>query len=198
MGRKGGCQQVLEQPALGTRFHAHPVFFQNHIALFIELPEDRMQKALRFQKKPQLDPVGRQAVVVFGRIVVGPCIHAGTAVLLDQARIFIRDDEGLRPVDGLGHLLVECADFLRIGLRSFVLLGLQAVVGGLNGVQSELLIRPVRGADHLGALKSHVLEHVSNPGRARRVVDRSGVHVGMKGNHRRLMPLGDDEMQAVG
>ena len=82
-------------------------------------------------------------------------------------------------------------------MRALATLLVEAVVGIFNRRQGLLFFRPVLGADGLGALESHVLEHVSQSGLAFRVVHRPGIHVGVEGNHRRLVPLENDEVQTV-
>ncbi len=59
------------------------------------------------------------------------------------------------------------------------------------------LERVVLGADGLGAFERHVLEHVRDPGLAARIVHRAGVDIGVERDHRRFMPLENDEVESV-
>src|SRR5581483_1546663 len=50
----------------------------------------------------------------------------------------------------------------------------------------------------LGSFERHVLEHMSDAGLAGGVVHRAGIDVGVKGNDRGFVALGDDEVKSVG
>ena len=65
-------------------------------------------------------------------------------------------------------------------------------------VERLLLLRPVFDADRGSAFEGHVLEHVGEAGLSARIVERSRVHVGIEGDHRRFVALDDDEVHAVG
>ena len=87
---------------------------------------------------------------------------------------------------------------LRVGLFALVALAIVTVVHALHFIQSLFFSRPVLGPDGFGSLEGHVLEHVSDAGFAARIVDRAGVDIGVKRDHRRFVPLEYDEVQSVG
>ncbi len=180
VGRERGGQQILNELALRTRFDAHAVLFQHHLALFVELAEHRPQEALRFHQEPKLRPVGRQAVVILGGIERSAGVHARAPVGFDDAEIHVRHHEGFRAVDGHPHLRLEHTDPGGVGFGSLVALGLEAVVCLLDGIQGFLLGRPVAGSDGFRALEGHVLEHVGDAGFTGRIVHRPGVHIGVE------------------
>jgi hypothetical protein len=72
----------------GIRFDPHAALLAHHVALLVELAEDGGSgETLRFQQEPQLDAVRGQAVEEAGGILAGFGVEAGSAVLLDGARI---------------------------------------------------------------------------------------------------------------
>ena len=84
-----------------------------------------------------------------------------------------------------------------VGLEAPVPLGQQRLVGGLLGLEQRLLLRPVLGAHHAGALEGHVLHHVGDAGLAHLLVRAAGVHHGLEREHRRVVALDDDELETV-
>jgi len=95
------------------------------------------------------------------------------------------------------HLCFERLDLLRIRVRPFAPLLLQPVVTFLNRGQRLIFLRPVLRSDGLRAFESHMLEHMRQTGLSLRIVHRAGVHVGVEGNHGRLVTLQNDEMHSV-
>ena len=115
-----------------------------------------------------------------------------------SSRIRVRDHVAVGLFHGGLELLLQVRNFLRIGLQALVALGVVLVVDVLHFVHGLALERVVLGADGLGALERHVLEHVRDAGLAARIVHRAGVDIGVERDHRRLMPLENDEVQSVG
>ena len=157
-----------------------------------------MEEALGFEQKPELDTVGRQAVVVLGRVLAGVGVQPGASVLLDDARVGVWLDVGLGFGDGGLDPVPERLELLGAGWRALGLLGLELVPGALYGFKRLGLLGGVVGADPVGSLERHVLEHMRQAGLARRIVHRSSVHVSVEGYHRGFVTLQDDEPQPVG
>ena len=93
---------------------------------------------------------------------------------------------------------MQILQLLRVGLQAFVALGVIAIVDAFHFVHGLFFERVILGADGLGPFERHVLEHVRDAGFPARIVHRAGVDVGVEGNDRRLVPLENDEVQAVG
>ncbi len=83
-------------------------------------------------------------------------------------------------------------------MKTFALLLVQAVIDLFDIIQRLFFRGPVLGADGLGAFEGHVLEHVRDAGFAAGIVHGADVHVGVEGDHRRLMAFNDQKMEAVG
>ncbi len=198
MSFKGGGQQRFHQHALRAGFDAHAALFAHHFALLIELAENGIVEALRFQQEPQLQPVAREIVEIFRGVLAGSGVQSDAAVFLDELRIGIGDHVAVGLVHGGLELLLQVGDFGLVGVETLVALGVELVVDFFHFIHGRAFLRIVLGADGLGALERHVFEHVRDAGLAAGIVHRAGVHVGMEGHDRRFMALKNDEVQTVG
>ena len=125
-------QQGLHQLALRAGFDAHAALLQHHVALFVELAEHGMQEALRLQQKPQLGAVGGQVVEILGRVELGAGVETYAAILFDDGRIQIGNNEGIGFLDGGFQLIFERLQFGLIGVEALALFAFQAVVDLLD------------------------------------------------------------------
>src|SRR5580765_3327756 len=74
-----GCEELLHHASDRARVHAHATLLINDIPFLIEFTHNRTAEALRFEIRPQLEPIDRHGVKVH-RIV-----HAGAGVESDSA-----------------------------------------------------------------------------------------------------------------
>jgi hypothetical protein len=125
-------------------------------------------------------------------------VQVDRTVLLGKLGELVGDDELLRR----GLRVLE--DFLELRELGGVLADELAVLGVVRGIgvfdlgQRDLLGWVVGGADLVGALEGHVLEHVGQAAGALRIVGRACVDQRVIAEDRRLRPLADDEREAVG
>ena len=184
--------------ALRVGFHALPVFLHDHVALLVEIAEDRMHQALRFHQKPEFGAVGRETVGILGGGGGSQAVRFDCAVFFQDAPILAGRGKALCVVGRQAVLIAQHVHAHLVGLDTFVGFRLHAVVGFFNSVQRFLFLGPVAGADGFRALECHMLEHMGQAGLARRDPDAARIHEGMEGNHGRLVPFEHDEMQPVG
>src|SRR5689334_19578759 len=85
--------QLFHQAALRLALGSHAPLFHDDVALLVEFAEDRMQKALRFQKEPELGGIGWEAKEIAGPVPGGCGIQAAASRPLDHVAEFILDDE---------------------------------------------------------------------------------------------------------
>ncbi len=196
--RDGRSQHLLHHLALRIRFDAHAALLAHYVAFFIKLPVYRMQKTRRLQIEPQLHAVRRKIVKVVCGIFAGAGIHSHAAVFFYDSRIEVRHNVAVRFFGGLVHRGLKCLDLFGIGFGELVALRFELVIDAFDIVHGLFFRRPVGAADGVGALESHVLEHVRQAREAFRIVYRPCVHISMERYNRRLMTFQNNEMHAVG
>ena len=193
-----GGKQCLKQLALRAGFHAHAALLPNHIALLVEFAKHRIVEALRLQQEPQFQTVSGEIVEVVGGVFTRARVQTHAAVLFDQLRVGVRDHIAVSLLHGGFQRLLQIRQLFWIGLQALVALGVVLIVNVFDLIHGFALERIVLGANGLGSLERHVFEHVRDAGFAARIVHRARVHVRVKGHHRRLVPLENDEVQPVG
>ena len=104
MRREGCFRKLFEQPAERTAVGAHAAFFDDDIALLVELAHHRMQKALGFEIGPELEAIFWKRVVIVGLIVTGGGVHVLAAILFDDLAEGILD----HVLVGLGNGVFPC------------------------------------------------------------------------------------------
>ena len=194
---KRTCLQALHQHSLRAGLNAHPVLFAHHVPLLIKLTENRIVEALRFQQEPEFQAIAGEVVKVFSGVLARAGVQTRAAVFLDDLCVSIGNNVAVGFLDCGIELFFENRKLGGIGFLSLVALAIVAVVHALHFLQRLLFSRPVLGSDGLGPLERHVLEHMSDAGFPARIVHRSGVDVGVKRDHRRLVPLENNEVQSV-
>jgi hypothetical protein len=183
----------------------------DHVALAVELAEDRVRQAVGLEPGPQLEAVLRQAHEVAGQVLVRERVERLAAVarvdlvqlLLHDRRALLLDERVEAPLQlpvALGPVLgpqqvVDLAapepraHHVHLGahlLAQLFLLGDQAQVGG-----------DVLRADDARALEHHVLEEVREPGDAGALVRRADVRHPAGGDRGRVVMLVEQETHAV-
>jgi hypothetical protein len=160
----------------------HPPLLEDHVALAVELAEDRVDEPVGLQPGPQLEPVGGEADEVRGEVLGGEGVQLLAAVSgVDLVHLVLHDHVAL-----LGHQVVELR--FQLAVARGLVLRLQQVVDlappqalahdlqlGAHQLPDLLLLlddlqvgRDVLGADGVRALEHHVLEQVADPGDALR------------------------------
>ncbi len=190
-------EEFLNQLAHGVALRAHPALFHHHVALFVELTQNRLVVALRFQEEPQLGGVRGEAEEILGQVGRSGGVEAAPAGGLDRQAKFIRHDKfARRRLGGLEFV----AQFLELGGVRLVTLAALRVKRGeslLHFFERRFFLRVIARADARAALERHVLEHVRQAGDARHFLRGADVRVRVKRNHGRIVPLEHDEPHAV-
>ncbi len=160
VGDVGGGEELLDHAADGGRVDAHATLFLNDVALLVELALDGLADALAFEIGPELEAVGGHGPEVLGGVFGGGGVHADGAVLLGDEGELIGDDEflcvGLGVLEGFFEA-GEAGGVLAYAFAEFSVIG---CVGDFDFRESDLFGGVVGGADLLGSLEGHVLEHV--------------------------------------
>ena len=110
----------------------------------------------------------------------------------------VGDDVFVGLGDGVFPGFFQLLQLRFVAADGLVALGDVGGVGNLDLCQSWLFGGVIRGADLVGALEGHVLEHVREAGLAHRVLHGTGIDQGEEGEDRSLRALADDDGQAVG
>ena len=106
--------ELLLELAQRRRIRPHPPLLEHHVALGIELAEDRVQDAVRLHPHPQLQLVGRHGDEVGGHVLGREGVHARAArPAVDPVELVLDQDVAL-----LGNELVELLFQLAIARRS--------------------------------------------------------------------------------
>ena len=130
-------------------------------------------------------------------VVIGEGIHVLAAILFDELAEFVGDDVLIGLGNGVFPRLFQLLESGFITAHALVALGDVGGISGLHFFQGHFLRRVVLGADFIGTLESHVLEHVGQPGFSQGVLRRSRVHHGKEREYRSLGPFTDENDQAV-
>ena len=181
--------ELLDQAADGIAVGAHAALFDDDVALFVELAHDGMQEALGFEIGPEFEAVRREGVEVIGLVVAGVGVHALAAFALDDLAKFVGLDVFVGFRDGVFPGFFKFLELVVVAADALV--ALRDVVGirDLNLGESGLFGGIVGGADLVGALEGHVLEHVGQAGFAHGVLNGAGVDVCEEREHRRFRAL---------
>ena len=118
----GGSKKSLEQLADRVRFGALPSLFAHDISLFVEVAENRVQKAFRLEVEPQFRAVRRQTVDIERVIQSGAGVEPSSTVLLDQARVFVAVRQLGSFVDLLLKFLLQFCEAVLVRARTLSLL----------------------------------------------------------------------------
>ena len=193
----GGGEELLDHAADGGGVDAHATLFLNDVALLVELALDGLADALAFEIGPELETVGGHAPEVLGGVFGGRGVDADGAVLLGDVGELIGDDELLR--FGLGVLegFLEAGELCGVLADALAEFGVVGGVGDFDLREGDLFGGIVGGADLLGALEGHVLEHVGEAAVALGIVGRAGVDQRVEAEDGSLGTLADDQREAV-
>ena len=200
-----GVERLVELPG-GGGLGAEPALLVDHVALRIELAEDRPQQALRLHPEPQLQPVLRHGDEVHRLVVGGERVHPAGArlgvdaveLVLDHERpLLFQERIELAPQRDqligqvrLAEGVVDEAQPAR--LPAVPVDGPDLLLDGLLLLDDGLIPLGVGGPDGRGSLEHHVFEEVTHPGNSRAFVGRS--HVGRPaGGHRGHFGADDGE-----
>ena len=107
MGDERRAHELLEQAADRTALDAHPPLFHHHVALFVELAQERRAPALRLQVGPELEAVRRHGEKVCGDVRRGERIESDAAGRFHDLRELVRLDELVRFGDGIAPRLLQ-------------------------------------------------------------------------------------------
>ena len=196
MSREGRHHELFEEATDGTAFRAHPSLFHDHVPFFVELAKHRVQESFRFQVTEEFDLVGRERIKIAGDVGAGkgvdgnpafPFNHVREFVLLHERRggflLAFKDVRQVFDAFGVGRGIQP--GFLKSQIRQFQFL------------QGLFLFFIVFGAEARGAFKSHVFEHVREPGPSRVFLRRPYVHGRHKGEHRGYGAFNENKGPAV-
>ncbi len=181
-----GVELLIQQPRWGA-VDAEPSLLVDHVALAVELAEDRVAQAVGFHPEPELQLVGRDIDEIDGEILAGARVHSRRALPLVDAVEVVLDNQ----IALLGQECVEIVDQrLMLGAAVFRLAPVVDAAATLL-FEQVLFVGPdpglervefcddppirlrIPGADRLRPLEHHVLEEVRHAGDARRLVHRS-------------------------
>ena len=193
-----GREELLHHPSNGIGVGAHAPLFHHHIALFVELARNRMAETAALHIRPQLQPVRRHAPEVLRRIKTGGCVDARRAVLLGNLSELVRNDVLLRVLLRRVECLAQLLQLRRVLSHPLAVLAVVGGVGVFHLLERDLLRRPIRGANLVGAFEGEVLEHVRETGLPGRVIRVACVHQRVVGEDRRLRPLDEQHGQPIG
>ena len=157
-----------------------------------------MQKAFRLHVGPEFHPVGGQGIVILRFIQTGAGIHALGPVALQNLVKLVYDHILLRFFCCVFPCLLGGGNFFVVATHLFGTLAIISLVGLLYPLQSQLLGRPIRGADFVSAFEGHMLKHVRQARLALRVLCVPRIHVGKERNHRSFMTFTNHYSQSVG
>src|SRR6185437_371571 len=146
---------------------------------------------------PEFQAVRWEIIKVVSGVFAGGRVHAYAAILFDYARVSIWDDVRLRLRQSPFQLLVQILNLRLVGVNTLISLRVVEIVNMFHLIDRLFLRRIIFGADGLGALKGHVLEHVGDTGFTLGIVHRSRVHVRMERNNGGVVTLDDNEVQAI-
>jgi hypothetical protein len=125
-------------------------------------------------------------------------VHADRAVLLGEIENWLGTTNFSAASCASSKTFLSCASLAGSWPTTLAVLGVVGGVGDLDLGQRDLLRGIVGGADLVGALEGHVLEHVGEAAGALGIVGRTGVDQRVVAEDRRLRPLADDQGEAVG
>ena len=172
--RLGG--ELLEQSPGGIAVGTKPPLLDDHIALLVKLAQHGMQKSLRFQIRPEFEPVDGKRIVVRGLVVIGIGVEIFAAVLLDDLAKFVRLDELIGGGDVIFPIFFKLFQLAFVAAHRLVALGDVGRVGDLDLCQRRFFGGVIGGANFLRALERHVLEHMSQSGFSHGVLRRARVN----------------------
>ncbi len=182
--------ELLLELGGGVGFGPHPALFAHHVALGVELPEDRVEEALGLHPEPQLELVGGHRDEVDREVVAGAGIHArGAGFGVDLVELVLDDEFLLLRLEDL-HLLAQLGQDLGLVLGQVdaaldltgalhlahdLVLGLHLETELIELSHDLCLSFVVRCADGRAALEHHVFEEMGDAGGPDLLVDRPDV-----------------------
>src|SRR5580692_4484409 len=197
MSLKSRRGKLFEQPPDGVAVDTHATLLDHHVPLLVKLAHNGMQKALRLQIGPQLQPVLGERIEVVGLVIARVGVKILTAVDLHDLGKFVGLHVFVGFGDGISPGLFQVLQFLLVPSDGPVARRDVSRVSLLHFLQGNFFGGVILGADLVGALESHVLKHMRQPGLAERVLHRTGIHVGEEGKYRCLWTLADHDRQPV-
>ena len=198
MGGKCLFGELLKQAAERIAVGPHAAFFDDYIALFIKLAQHGMQEAFGFEVSPQLETIHGKRVVIFGLVVTGGGVHVLATVLFNELAEGVADDVFVGLRDGVFPGLFELLQLCVIAANRLVALCEVGGVGNLDLLQGRLFGGVIGGADFVGALECHVLEHMRQAGGPQGILRGTSIHQSKKGENRGFGTLADHEREAIG
>ncbi len=152
---EGLGEVALVERAPGARVHPHPTLLENHVSLRVEFPEHRVLHAVRLQREPKLQAVGRELHVIDRGLGSRGGVQPLSALAGENAieRVAFHMD----PCRVLQDADTCCESRHRDRIAGFPG-GKQGFVNGVDAIEVRALRFEVPGAQRIRTLEEHVLE----------------------------------------
>ena len=204
-------ERLVQQPER-RRIRPHPALLEHHVALGIKFAAHRIQQAVGLQPHPEFDLVRRHVAEINRHILGRERVHAGRAVGGIHFVEFVLHLHRALSGDEVVELLFQFAPARCLVLRLLPVVNLTAPPGRaeldllgahffthlLLCIDDLQILRVILRADGLGALEHHVLEQMRDARAAGLLIRAADVRHPAAGDGRLVMPLDEEEVEAVG
>ena len=148
--------------------------------------------------RPQFQPVRGHAPEIFRGIQTGGCVDPRRAVLFGNLSELVRNDVLLRVLLRCLKCLAQLLQLCRVLPHPLAVFAVVGGVGVFHLLERDLLRRPIRGANLIGAFEGEVLEHVRKTRLPGRVIRVACVYQRVVGKNRGLGPFDQQHGQPIG